>query len=655
MVPAAVLTGTPVPAATSLPRESRWSPAGARATQPLRDPAAWAVVASLLLWLSPLTRASGGRAGLTLTACLVLLFPALAVVRPWRRVGALDLVAFAPAAAALLACFVAPTGFDALVGVASYAYAALLFVLVRGYLLGGGRAGLVVGVLMLGALDQFATSWWSWYGGQQSASLMVGTFYWHNQFAVYMAALGILGAAVLARGSGRVRWFAGLGLVLAVPSLAFAGSRATLVLFVLAWAVLAVVSARRPRALVPLVAASLLGLGLTAGLASPLLMAHSSGISANVEQRESALGNGSARLVYDRVAVDLVARHPLTGTGFGSFADASSPLMPTNLQPTDAVHDGYLQAFVDGGVALGIAVGVVALLPLAIGARRLRRHRLGRRGDTADAVLVGSVLALGVLALHSAVDFDWTYPSLVALYAVLAALAVTRARQAPGAPTATPVPTDRSVALTPSGVGPVAPPRRSRTALVALVVVATALVVALPAAVRTSAVDAPDQAVPTWAHVAALGVPVGRDVPAWLRGTTTCQAELRGEFGVLPAAQVDSALTCTARAAADSPALQLIRAGALLHLGRAAQASALAAATVARYGARIPQLVVSAAMLPVDSSSAPTPAAVASARAGLHRAIADPRVSSDPAALLYAQQSLASLDGLDPVTAGAAK
>ncbi|MDQ1727771.1 MAG: hypothetical protein QOK14_1816, partial [Frankiaceae bacterium] len=84
------------------------------------------------------------------------------------------------------------------------------------------------------------------------------------------------------------------------------------------------------------------------------------------------------------------------------------------------VHSGYLQPLNDGGLLLGLPF-LLACVLVVLGLLR----RLGRAAWTAENGLV-SLVATGslVLAAHSALDFDWTYPSLMAMNALLAAVAL---------------------------------------------------------------------------------------------------------------------------------------------------------------------------------------------------------------------------------------
>jgi O-antigen ligase len=600
----------------------------------LRDPASWAVAVSVLVAVIPLTRASAVLRPWAVAAALLLLVPALAVARPWRSLGALHLLALAPAAAALVVCLTAPTGFDGVDEVAAYAYAGLLYLLVVGHVLGAradqrpARLALLAGCVLVGALDQALTAWWPWFGGQDSSVLMVGTFYWHNQLSAFAGATGAFGLVLAVRGGRRLRLLGGVVAVVSVPLLLLSASRGGLLCALIAWTVvlvgsiLALRSGRggRRRDPVTVVALPAFGLLLTALLSSPVLMASSGAVSDNLEGRQSFGGNSWMRVEYAKAGFELAAVRPLTGAGFDSFHGAGSPLLPSGAQPTTDVHNGYVQAFSDGGLVLGGAVVAATLAPFVL---VLRRHRRASGpGAPVAPVGVAALLALGVLALHSAMDFDWTYPALLALYAVLAGLVV-------GTHAPRRRPDDDAAAATPESV----------TLLVAIVGV---LLVALPASARSGVVNGPGTDAPAWSRISTAGLSVA-DVPEWARGAGDCRRELLRELDAPTASgssgsegrAVDPAvlvatLDCTASAAEQSPSLALIRARGFQRLGRGDEVAAEVEELVARHGEQIPELVVAAAALPHDSGDD------AAAVAALDVALRDPRVLADASLVRFA-------------------
>jgi O-antigen ligase/polysaccharide polymerase Wzy-like membrane protein len=101
---------------------------------------------------------------------------------------------------------------------------------------------------------------------------------------------------------------------------------------------------------------------------------------------------------------DSFTKHPLAGTGTGSFALVHRPLRRTSLDVTTEPHDIPLQFLGETGI-----VGFLLLMGVA-GAAVVAIHRALRRLDREDAS-AGRALALGALAytLWALVDFDWDF------------------------------------------------------------------------------------------------------------------------------------------------------------------------------------------------------------------------------------------------------
>jgi len=122
-------------------------------------------------------------------------------------------------------------------------------------------------------------------------------------------------------------------------------------------------------------------------------------------------------------------KHPLAGTGAGSFALVHRPLRRTSLDVTLEPHDLPLQFLGETGiVGFLLLTGVAAAGVVGI-------HRALRRLDPEDAS-AGRALTLGALAyaLWALVDFDWDFVAVTApLFLVLGLLVASgrpRARRA---------------------------------------------------------------------------------------------------------------------------------------------------------------------------------------------------------------------------------
>ncbi len=519
------------------------------------------LVLALLAWAVPLTHGAGGRDPWVLGLALVALAPALLATRPWRVLPAWQvLLAVTPGLASIVVCLTAPTRWDGLDEVATLVYAGLLAVVVRAWATSRSRRHALLGVLALVGLEQFFQAYVPWWGGGSVFRLMVGTFYWHNQFSAFMVGAGVLAGVLAVRGDGALRIVGWLTAPWCFAGLLFAGSRAGLGTFVVVWLVVVVLAFVDRRGRVGVLALVAVALGLATLLASPLLMQDSGSPFATLQGRESAQsleGNGAARLAFWQVAAELGAEHPLTGAGFDSFGGASVRL-PVGVTSATHVHNGYLQAFSDGGGPLVAALALATGLPLLAGLRALL-SRSRRRDD--ELVAIGVPLAMLGLVLHSGVDFDWSYPSLLAFFAILAGLVAPAPQRAEA----------------PVGVW-----QRG-----AAVVAVALLLVSVPAAVRASGLRASAAEVPLWAQPVTSVVPSSGHL-SWLPAASVCRSMLRGS----DQADLRIALDCTERAAADNPGLQMDRAKALVVTGRPAAGVALAADVADAHSERRPMLLL---------------------------------------------------------------
>jgi hypothetical protein len=410
--------------------------------------------------------------------------------------------------------------------------AGLVYLVSAGWLAQGGSVWILLGPIGLGAALQLWTGWWAWFGAGGATSPMVGTFYWHNPFAAFMLAVCVTAAGIVVHGKRLDR-----RLVLATFAVAsaagtgtiFSGSRACVALLAVSVVALAITCFRVPRRLAML-AALCAAIWACAWLLARLLPSSSGATQALASRGESAGGNAAARWDYAGAAWRILRSAPWTGSGADSFGSVGPQLAGPFTAPTQWVHNGYLQAFVDAGVLFGIAVTLCVTSVLAIGGLRLFTQQRFLRVDQAlDPVRTGALLGAGVLAGHAAFDFDWAYPTLTALFAVLSAIVLA---ENPAAASATEA----------SG-------RRSRTPGVAVIVSACTL--ALLASAGTDAAAATGGSVPVWRSITTAGWASG-DLPQWLTPASECRQELdRLVAGSEPVdvATSDRLTDCLARAA----------------------------------------------------------------------------------------------------------
>jgi len=360
----------------------------------------------------------------------------LVAVRPWRSVPPPWLVLATLSAGAALAVLLgrAP-GWSQADSPAGQLLGLLALVTTVGFARKPSRRRAVCAFAAAGVLTQFLPAWKAWEGSGDPNTLMLGTFYWHNQLGIWMTALGLLTAAYALNGTRtRARWAAGCLVTVAGACTVLSTARTDLALFVAGYLLLLPLSLRGRGLLrqfgvwVALPVASLLFLLV---LTSPLFFAKNwYGVAAvqtssNSGTTTSLVGdrgtsslehNGGDRLRFDKAALDSWSRNPVLGNGFGSFRYTVVEDVPAGDTISAFTHNGYLEALTSGGVVFAVPFVGVWLSVAWAAVRQLVRGL--RRGAARDP-LCGAALAVGVLLAHSAVDFDWHYPSLLVLLGVL--------------------------------------------------------------------------------------------------------------------------------------------------------------------------------------------------------------------------------------------
>lgn len=373
----------------------------------------------LLWWAVPLVRGTGGREPHLLSIGLVLLVVATALVRPWRELSRRVYACLvAVPVAAFLVVTVAPTGWEGGVEAGSWAFATQLAALVLAWARDAARRTGVLLVFVLAAGYEFSAGWLAWWGGEDPRRAFVGTFYWHNQAGVFLATGSVVAAGLLVARIREARvaaWVvAPLGLAGTVVSTSRASMGAAGVGF-LVLVTAALSGARRWRGLARLATAAGLGIALAFVLTGPPFFHERTSALAGTAARgaggETLAANGGYRLKDWEWAGRLFTDRPVAGTGFHGFADASAQLDPAGRGAlTPFAHNGYLQVLAEGGLLLAVPV-LALLVGLCLRAARAARGR----SPVTGAALAGLV----VLLLHSGVDFDWSYPALLAAPALL--------------------------------------------------------------------------------------------------------------------------------------------------------------------------------------------------------------------------------------------
>ena len=332
------------------------------------------VLLLLAWWAVPMTRATGGREPHALSIGLVVVVVALTANQVWRRVRPAELaLAAGLVAAAFVVCLASPVGWRGANELGNWAFAVGTFVVGRAYLRSPSRVrGALLAVALTG-LAEFAAGWLAWWGGENPAEPMIGTFYWHNQFAAFLLAPALI-AIALAVWPRRPGVAAGWVVApICSAGILFSTSRATLGLLVVGWLVAGVVALARPgrwSAMARLLALAAITVTTSFVLTGPPFFPHRQLPSAAVAQRQedqSAGGNAEWRTTVWKQVPQVYAAYPVTGTGFHGFLAGTSKVTHGNGKSAFA-HNAWLQAFADGGTVLGLPF--LRCIPARGGGRR---------------------------------------------------------------------------------------------------------------------------------------------------------------------------------------------------------------------------------------------------------------------------------------------
>jgi len=394
------------------------------------DVASAVVVVLVFAWR--VVPASGGREGSALTVGLASTVAAFVLIRAWRFLTPVTLMVLAAVpACALLVAVLMPSGGAGVRAVQSYAYAAATFAFVVAFArTPARRIAVVLAVCGLG-VQQFAMALGPWLGGADASRRIVGTFYWHNQFGAYMLAASSAAVVLGTFGTRAARSAALVVAPVCAAMVLLSASRGSLLLLAALWAavgfLVAVQATGRFWGLVRWGAMTIAVIGVVTALTSPVLFPGSgqsgTGVSA-VRRREAEQDTGNNvgfRVAHNRAALAVFRAHPIAGVGFDGYRAAGPPFLARGIPGSPYVHNGFLQAAVDGGLLLAIPLLIALLaamrgwLPFA-----MRRWRYLDRSPAEAAAIAASL----VLLLHSAIDMDWIYPALVALLATTLAVAV---------------------------------------------------------------------------------------------------------------------------------------------------------------------------------------------------------------------------------------
>jgi O-antigen ligase len=169
---------------------------------------------------------------------------------------------------------------------------------------------------------------------------------------------------------------------------------------------------------------------VVAGYAGALFLAAViwAGVEPAAERFARAPADIQGRLQAWRDTVRIARDFPVFGSGLDTYGTAMM-LYQTgsrNRRYREA-HNEYLQLAAEGGLLLGVPAAIAAGLLV----REIRRRFRERRDDgMRRGIRIGAVAALAGIAVQSLADFSLQMPGNAALFVVVAAIAVHRARSA---------------------------------------------------------------------------------------------------------------------------------------------------------------------------------------------------------------------------------
>lgn len=280
--------------------------------------------------------------------------------------------------------------------------------LVRGYLIS-------VAVFSVAALGIYL---WGEY------DRLTGTFYWANPAAAYLIPAVLIVLDRVRRARGR-RIYAWIGFaILTLLSFWLTDSRAATAVLGLFVAIYLLVSPTPKRYWIHFVFIMAISFTLSIGVAklSTLIAQHSPKAIPGSRFAEAASGeskSGRDRFSYIESAFQMWFTHPLQGVGAGAYGDVHPQYQPQVVNASSNAHNLYVQVLAELGLVGAVLLATV-LLALFMGVLR---------GIVARPEMAAVALGVAGLLLHSGLDIDARYPSLLVLAGVLLGLVYGQWRQ----------------------------------------------------------------------------------------------------------------------------------------------------------------------------------------------------------------------------------
>lgn len=384
-----------------------------------RDSGAAVAVVGLLV----VERQGAGLEGWSLAIGLSALVPLLLLAQAWRLPGRILALAAALPASVLAVAVLAPGGSSGVERAGIYAYGALAGLAAAAWARGARRRTATGVMLVLLVFDQFSQAWLPWWGSENPYTLMIGTFYWHNQFGAFCMGGAAVALALGHLGGGRVRLVALIGGSFAVVGVLLSGSRASAFALAVAWAVVIVLGARAHGARAALArSAQAVGAAMGVGLlfVSPIFFPRWGlpwGPLGERLEEGSLGGNSDARWEFWRAGLRVFLGHPFTGPGLDTYSETSRAVAPIGVGLSADPHNEVVRGFAEGGLIGGIPLLAVVGFGLVMGLRSVRAATEGQALRD-DPGRWAALVAAAALTVHALVDFDWSYPALTALAGV---------------------------------------------------------------------------------------------------------------------------------------------------------------------------------------------------------------------------------------------
>ncbi len=244
-----------------------------------------------------------------------------------------------------------------------------------------------------------------------------GTFYWPNPAAAYIVPAILISLDRLRKsedGKREAGWLAATaGLV---ATFLLTDSRAALIILVFTIALYLLITNLK-RVWIKILCSLVLGFGLSIGFSALSTVTAHHSWSLIPGSRLAQVASGEPTSVRDRVnyvtsAFAMWWSHPIVGVGAGTYGDVHPQYQQRVQSASTDAHNIYIQTLAELGFVGAVALAAV-LLTVGVGCLQ---------GIVRSPELLPVGLGLAALLVHFGFDIDASYPALLALAAMLAAI-----------------------------------------------------------------------------------------------------------------------------------------------------------------------------------------------------------------------------------------